>query len=234
MADKRKTRRGGFYWVDKTPYISVTEVLKVIDKSNALMYWFGREIYYAMVKDPTLDEKSAMSAPYKVSERAKSRGTTVHSIVEAYKTTGKQIETVPDKYKGYAEAFYRWVDDFNPRFVENEKTILSHKHRYAGTLDAIIEINGEKVLLDVKTSKKGEVYKEAHLQVSAYILALKEMGESIDRGFVLALSDTGKYNYAEIEYSPEAFLHAKALYEFLNGEKCRRAGYSAKSVQKSS
>ena len=110
--NKKDMRRGGFYWKSdpKKPYVSVTTTLSVIDKP-ALRYWFGKEVYYAMVQDPTLGEQEALSAPYKKSDTAKSRGTTVHSIVEAYKHTKEHIETSPEAYRGFAKAFYSWVKD---------------------------------------------------------------------------------------------------------------------------
>ena len=69
--DQRNDRRGGFYWVDNKPYVSVTTALSVIDKP-ALRYWFGKQVYLAMTKDPTLNEKAALSAPYQMSDKAKS------------------------------------------------------------------------------------------------------------------------------------------------------------------
>jgi hypothetical protein len=57
---RESSRRGGFYWhTDGRPYISVTTVLSVIDKP-ALRYWFGKEVYRAMVVNPTLGEKEAL------------------------------------------------------------------------------------------------------------------------------------------------------------------------------
>ena len=102
----KSQKRGGFYWKEEKPYVSVTEILKVINKP-ALMYWHGEQIYWAMVKDPTLPKEIAMRAPYEVSDKAKSRGTTVHSIVEAYKYTGGEIE-VAEEFKGYQDAFSKF------------------------------------------------------------------------------------------------------------------------------
>ena len=44
--NNKNLRRGGFYWIDNKPYVSVTKVLEVLDKP-ALRYWFGKEVYYA-------------------------------------------------------------------------------------------------------------------------------------------------------------------------------------------
>lgn len=212
--DKRHERRGGFYWVDGKPFVSVTNVLKVIDKP-ALRYWFGKEVYLAMVKDPYLAEKEALSAPYKTSDKAKARGTTVHSIVEAYKVSGKKIDGIPEEFKGYAKAFYKWIEDNSAEILENEKTVINKKEEYAGTLDLLIRKNGDTWVVDVKTGK--DIYMEAHLQLSAY----KKCTDATRAG-VLLLKDTGTYKFEESDDYYEAFLHTKALWEFINKEKLEK------------
>src|SRR3990167_10396762 len=95
--DKRKTnRRDGMYWLPgpsslvEIPYISVTTILKVIDKSQPLMYWFGGLVYDSVLAGYAVDgeiisREDAMKAPYAVNVQAKSRGTDVHKeIVENF------------------------------------------------------------------------------------------------------------------------------------------------------
>lgn len=222
--DKRNQRRGGFYWVDGKPYVSVTKVLEVLDKP-ALRRWFGKEVYLAMVKDPSLNEAEALSAPYKISESAKSRGTTIHSIVESYKATGNEIDSIPFEFKGYAQAFYNWVKDNNIRVIEHEKTVYSDTYRFAGTCDLIVENQqtGSIWLCDIKTGK--DIYQEAFLQVSAYKAALIEKGETIDRVGIILLQESGEYKFAEGTNYFEEFLAAKKLWEFVNREDCKKIGY---------
>lgn len=214
--DQREQRRGGFYWKDGKPYVSVTNVLKVLDKP-ALRYWFGREVYRAMVIDPTLEEAVALSAPYKVSDEAKSRGTTIHSIVEAYKASGAQI-TPPEQFKGYAEAFYSWVKDYKMTIVEHEKTLFDEVNKVAGTMDLLTKNNGDTWVIDVKTGK--DIYDEAFLQVSAY---MKMSGAN--RGGVLLLQEDGKYKFAECPDYFNYFLATKTIWEFVNREVCKKVGY---------
>ena len=225
MSDQRNDRRGGFYWILERPYVTVTTALKVIDKP-ALLRWYGKQVYLAMVKDPSLDELAALNAPYQVSENAKSRGKTVHSIVEAYKSSGAVIDTIPDEFKGYAEAFYSWIKDQDVEILENEKTVVSVKHMYAGTMDMIVKNKktNETWIIDVKTGK--DIYLEAFLQLSAYKAALEEKGQKVDRLGVLLLQETGKYKFEETESYFEAFLAAKSLWEFINKEDCKKLGYT--------
>lgn len=215
MSDIDK-RRGGFYWFDGKPYLSVTNILKVIDKP-ALRYWFGKQVYLAMVANPTLDQQAALAAPYAVSDTAKARGTTVHSIVEAWKQIG-MFEVAPE-FVGYKNAFAKWLGDTQAEIQTQEKTVVSEVHRYAGTLDMLVTINGRKVIVDVKTGK--DIYPEAFLQLSAYKEAL-----NIDADIaVLLLGETGKYKFEYGEYDIESFLAAKKLYENINKEDLKKVGY---------
>lgn len=221
-----KNRRGGFYWKDGEPYLSITEILKTIDKP-ALRYWYGREVYYAMVKNPTLDEKKALAAPYETSEKAKDRGSTIHSIVEAFKSTEKRIESIPQHIQPYAFAFYDFLKDHNVELLEQEKSVFSDEYKIAGTLDIYAKIGEKFMVLDVKTGK--DIYQEAGLQLSAY----KHMIEhKIDEIAVLLLETgkdnkpTGKYKFQTMTDDFDAFLACKKLYEYLNKEKLVKVGYT--------
>jgi hypothetical protein len=218
--DQKNRRRAGFYWIGDRPYLSVTEILKIIEKP-AIRYWFGQTIYYAMVKDPTLSEQEAMAAPRNISRSKMDRGTTVHSLIEAYKTTGNVIDTVPDEFKGYANAFYKWANDLHPSIQECEKTIVSDEYGYAGTLDMLADIGGKRYVIDFKTSKDGTVYSEAHLQASAYIHCL----EGCDGGILVGLAEDGTYTHNLVRDGFEAFKHALGLYQFINQDKLNKLGW---------
>lgn len=217
----KEDRRGGFYWFEGKPYVSVTTALNIIDKP-ALRYWFGREVYYAMVKNPTLAESEALSAPYKLTDKAKARGSLVHSIVETYKASDKKIETIPEEYKGYANAFYSFVADHKLNILSQENTIVSLKHGYAGTYDIVATLNGtDKIwVLDVKTGK--DIYDEAFLQLSAYKQGLIEKGEKIDAIGVILLANDGKYKFEEGVECFEEFIHCKKLWEWKNREMIKK------------
>jgi len=213
----KNKKRAGFYWVDNKPFVAVTEVIKILDKP-ALRYWFGKEVFLAMAKDPTLNEKEALSAPYLKSGKASKRGLTVHSIVEAFKTTGEKIESIPDEFKGYAKAFYKWINDNQVKILSNEKTVISKKYGYGGTLDLLVVMNGskEKIVIDVKTGKG--IYPEAFLQLSAYKNAVEENGEKVEGIAVLLLKETGNYIFERGEDVFDIFLNCKEIWEWQNKE----------------
>lgn len=216
MKDFKNQRRGGCYWINGKPYLTVTTILKIIDKP-ALRYWFGKEVYLAMVKDPTLSQQEALAAPYKTSDKAKSRGLTVHSIVEAYKNVGK-IKVAED-FKGYQDAFIKFITDTKAKILTQEKTVIDEENRFAGTLDMLAEINGKEVIIDVKTGK--DIYPEAFLQLSAYAHA---SGNNCDIA-VLLLKDNGKYKFEYGEKDLNSFLACKKIYENIHREDLLKIGY---------
>lgn len=227
--DKRgELRRGAFYWKDGVPLLSVTEILKIIDKP-ALRYWFGQEVYYAMLKDPSLKEQEALAAPYQTSKGAAARGTTVHSIVEAFKQNGTRLDGIPEEFQGFATAFYKFVDEMKPEIIEQEKTVFDLDHRVAGTLDMYAKIGDSFYVLDIKTGKG--IYPESEVQLSAYAHMLRAEGKPVQSIGVVLLEigedklPTGNYQFAPRTENHEVFLNTKALYEWINREKLIKAGY---------
>jgi Domain of unknown function DUF83 len=213
--DKRAERRGGFYWVGDEPFPTVTTILQVKNKP-ALLRWHMEQVYWAVVKNPSVSKEEALLASSKVSDLAKTRGTTVHSIVEHYKEgsdIAQVLENVPDPYKGYAQAFHNWINNNDFTVIQHEKTVISRKHKFAGTLDMLAKNkkSGEVYLIDVKTGK--QIYREAFYQLSAYRQALREEGIEVDKLSVLLLNEKGTYNFGTGEDRLKAFLAAKALWE---------------------
>jgi len=225
MKNLKDQKRGGFYWVEGKPFPSVTKILGDVIRKPALEYWMKKEVYLAMVADPTLSETEAMVAPYAKADKAKSRGTTVHSIIEATKQ-GAKIEEVPEAFAGYKKAFDTWLADIKPEIVENEKTLVNIVKRYAGTCDMIAKIDGKSYVVDFKTSKDGATYQEAELQIAAYFYSL----EAVSGACVVGLGENGTYTHKVIGDLPGcfgAFLATKTLWEFLNREDCKKVGYEA-------
>lgn len=220
MNDK-STKRAGMYFLEGKYYPSVTQILSVIDKP-ALRIWFGKEVYRATALNPEMNEQQALAEPYKTSETAKGRGTSVHDIVEAWENTGR-VAGLTGPYKGYAEAFDSWIKSNNVKLVEHERTVCSDKYRYAGTLDLLVKIGSydNPTLIDIKTGK--DIYQEAHLQVSAYRQALEESGTKLQGTAVLLLQEDGTFKYELGKDKLRAFLACKVLWEGLNEELLKKA-----------
>lgn len=215
-------KRDNFYWDElNRPFVSVTHVLSSVLNKPSITYWYGQSIYREVIKDPSIDEKTAMAAPYKISREAAGRGTTIHSLIESYRRTGSVIESVPPELKGYANAFYDWVNSVKPTILDAEKRVYEYEMGYAGQYDMLAEIGGKKYVIDFKTSKKGEVYDEAHMQVSAYIHCL----EGVKDGIIVALAEDGHYTAKTCRNGFEAFKHALGLYVFINEDKLAKYGW---------
>jgi len=213
-----KARRGSFYWKNDLPYVSVTNALSVIDKP-ALRYWFGQQVFRAYAANPNLNEKEALQAPWKTTHKAADRGSTVHSIVEHWKQTKEHLTTVPTQYKGYAEAFYKWVETNKVVVKGNERTVYSDMYHFAGTLDLEVEINGNKELMivDIKTGKN--LYPEVELQLAGYEETYTEKGKKV-RKAALLLKEDGSYKFEE--YTKDRlheFLACLKLWQWKNKDK---------------
>lgn len=216
----KKARRDGFYWVGERPFISVTEALKVINKPS-IQYWYGQQVYREVIKDPCIDERTALAAPWRASAKAAARGTDIHSIIETFKHTGSLPTDIPEGYRGYATAFLNWVKMVKPTIQECEKTVIQETLGYAGTLDMLADIAGKRFVIDFKTNKKGDIYDEAHLQVSAYLHCLN----GVDGGIIVGLAEDGSPTSKMTRNGFTAFRHALGLYAFINEDKLAKYGW---------
>lgn len=85
-----------------------------------------------------------------------------------------------EKEKKCLMSFKDWFSYYKPTEFESEQPIASGKYKYAGTLDFVGMINGERWLIDFKTSNA--IHFSHQLQVLAYKQAYEESyGIKIDR-----------------------------------------------------
>lgn len=77
-------------------------------------------------------------------------------------------------------------------FAHHELTVVSEAHKYQGRLDAVLQINGQSILVDFKgaTKFRGRKYlTDYETQIGAYYGACVEMGIHIDSGCVCIFVD---------------------------------------------
>ena len=135
----------------------------------------------------------------KIGEEAANIGSRVHNWLHQYIT-----EAIPEKFESpeggekCIDAFLEWEKTRQVKWEESERLVFQAARaiRYAGTADALAEIDGKKFVIDFKTSKK--IYKSYYLQVAAYAAALNdELGLDDDnkyQGMILRLDkETGKF-----------------------------------------
>lgn len=90
-------------------------------------------------------------------------------------------------------SFQDWFSYFKPSKFESEQPVASKKYKYAGTLDFVGMISGQKWLIDFKTSNA--IHFSHQLQVLAYKQAYEESyGIKIDHVGIARFGTTHKGN----------------------------------------
>lgn len=115
----------------------------------------------------------------KIFTDAGERGSTVHELTERL-DRGAEISAAGEDGPRYQMLEWAMVEryvDFrkrhSPAIIEIELELVSEDLGYAGTLDRIMEIDGELWLVDLKTS--ASVYDHFHLQTAAYLSLYAEL-----------------------------------------------------------
>ena len=137
---------------------SVTTVLGRFKDSGALIYWANK----MGLEGKTLEDAR---------QPAMTTGTIVHSMVEfhikgdAYDPPADTAPEVLAAAQRAFDAFFNWTTQTSMKITSTEVSLVSPLG-FGGTLDAIGEVNGERVLVDWKTSN--DVYREYLVQMAAY------------------------------------------------------------------
>jgi len=195
--------------------VELTKLNKEMDVTNP-MYTFGDQgIDAAMFR--------AMNAHKHITSEAADTGSNVHNFIEAYLAgEGGQM---PASLQGQSacKAFLKWYEDHpNVNILASEMKVYHPELKYAGTVDAVAEIDGDLYVIDFKTSSK--VYPEHHIQCAAYAKAIELMwGEEVHHTMILRLDKRSeKYHTSiksEIEKDFLAFRAAMVLNHRLHGGK---------------
>jgi hypothetical protein len=136
---------------------SVTTILECYPKSASFYEWLKKN---GEESDTIRDE-------------AGRRGSIVHGLTEQF-DNGEEVSLMDSEgYIGYKlsewSMFEKYVE-FRRRFpftiLETEMNIVSEILGFAGTLDRVIEFEGRKILVDIKTSNT--IYPSYWLQLAAY------------------------------------------------------------------
>lgn len=171
---------------------SVTKVLGVISKGDALIQWSANAVndFYHSRLQPglTLSEaeiaewySEAKSAHRRLSMSATDIGSEAHRWIEGLleaRLSGTLWENLPTWVPEHPQignccnAAYEWLKAEQVEPLEVERRLFSKKFKYAGTADLIAKIGDELVLVDWKSSKA--IYPEYYLQTAAYVKALEE------------------------------------------------------------
>lgn len=174
------------YKINGIEYPSVTEILGLRDKSDALIPWATGLMGAYIRQNAPIGANGALQVPLSlideaqrefraVSQTALDVGSAVHKGIEDYVKTGVPImpeDVDPAIYNGFA-AFLQWEQAHSVAWEENEATVVDEIHGYAGTTDAVAIVDGKRLIVDFKTSKS--IYPEYWMQAAAYRFARMSM-----------------------------------------------------------
>lgn len=104
---------------------------------------------------------------------AAARGTDVHRVAEALHL-GEIVE-YDAAIDPYVAQYRRFLEDFRPEFLLAEAPVYNLTFKYAGTLDGVAVINGQRLVVDLKTTAHGPnsgksrpPFSEVALQLTLY------------------------------------------------------------------
>ena len=128
--------------------------------------------------------------------------------------TKKQI----DRAENCALSFWEWEKEHPIReAIIVETPLVSEAHRFGGTLDLLVKINGTQELIDLKTGSG--IYPEHLYQVAALKVLLEENGYQVDKCRVLNIPRAETERFAEQVLTPqdlkvgwEIFFHLLNIY----------------------
>jgi hypothetical protein len=205
------------YKIDGVKVPGVTTVIGRFKESGALIGWA-----YKQGRQHGGLAAQGLPAPaslYEVVDDAANIGTIVHARVD------DDIHSRPYTLEGADErvhlafgAYMKWKAETKALIVATEMPLISLKHRFGGTPDAIASVDGQLCLLDWKTSKY--VYTDHLIQLAAYRALWNEVhhAEPLTGGSHLLRFDkeTGNFDhhyYDNLDEAWEQFLLFRRAYD---------------------
>ena len=136
---------------------------------------------------------------------AAERGTAVHKMLEDYDVLGIPGEGL------FFEAYLSFLKRAEPKIIAIERFVFVEDHRYGGTLDRVMEIDGEIYVVDIKTGWPASWHE---IQLAAYARAYG----AVDRIAALYLKD-GLPKFREYDLEKGLARWAEALEKFYGGKR---------------
>ncbi len=132
---------------------SVTSIIDSVIRKRALEIWRGR------VGNEAADARR---------EAAAKRGSLVHVLAEMHAGQVPEIPIGAEPDAGAVAAFERWYETYVSELIFAEHPVVNERYGYAGTLDYLVRLKGDKypTLVDLKTS--ASLWPEMRYQTAAY------------------------------------------------------------------
>jgi len=192
---------GHVHKLDGKRLTGVTTVLGTLDKpfllpwaarmtakyieENANPIYHGSDLLYYEVQPKLLEESK--KAYIKVRDNAGAKGTDTHAIIEeiindVIANSGGYIRSGKNSNK-QVQKFIDWSIENKVKFLASEKLVHSRELWIGGICDFICEIDGKRVIGDIKTGKV--ISPSYYWQTSAYDFCLNEMGDGLAGRYVI-------------------------------------------------
>ena len=189
---------------------SVTTIINRFKDSGGLIWWAWNEGKAGRDFRDTRDKAADSGTIAHLMVDAEIRGTTWTAPADIDEGVLARAEQAFGNYR-------EWRRQTSLEPVESELRLVSEKHRFAGTLDAML-ISGRLSLGDWKSSNG--VYPDYLLQLAAYGLLWEENfpDRPIEGGFHLLrfakdAPDFAHYHFGELSIAARAFLLMRELYD---------------------
>lgn len=139
-------------------------------------------------------------APQYFLDQAAKRGTSVHKATEAIDKFGT-VE-IDDDLAGFVKAYVLFMKEHDVNWEKIEWSVCNDK-LYAGTVDRYGTLDGEPVILDIKTTATiSGLHKVCYsAQLNLYRMAVVKE-KPVDKLWVLQLKKDGTYKLIELEENP--------------------------------
>lgn len=186
----------------------VTTILGVLAKP-ALVAWANRMGLQGIDTNKYVDETAAI-------------GTLAHALIME-SLGGSEVhlgDFTPDQLtraRHGLNTFQQWLKSHQLEAVLLEQPLVSDVHRYGGTPDVLAFLDGELVLIDIKTSSG--IWPEYQYQLGAYWRLLQEAGQEIKGARILRIGkEEGEgmeervYSGIEILNGWHVFAHCLEIY----------------------
>jgi hypothetical protein len=167
--------------------------------------------------------QSGVAHLYEERDAAALAGNIAHDMIEC-SILGKTFTCPPASMELLTKAqnafhqFEEWRAQTRIEIVATERSYVSERHQFGGTIDAIgRDMKGRIVLLDWKTSNA--VYQDYLIQLAAYALLLEECAPELTPSAFHLLrvakesADFAHHFFGELEDAKKAFLLMRDLYD---------------------
>ncbi len=124
------------------------------------------------------------------------RGRAIHLACEYHDKGTLEPASVHLDYLGYFNAYLKFLTDTRPEIIHIEKRLYHPRFFYGGKLDRVIKLNGDLILIDLKSGGKVPV---DELQGAAYWELCKANNIPVKKVFDLYLREDGTYKLEPIK-----------------------------------